>query len=67
MALGLLKGPDAVKDVAVDGGAEGELDGDANERDSSGIDGLPGFDEIVHDADGRGRALLKQQGGVREG
>ncbi len=67
MALDFLEGLDAIKDVAVDGGAEGELDGSANERDSSGIDGATGLDEFVHDADGLGRALLKHQGGVREG
>ena len=66
LALGLLEGLDAIDDVAVDGGAEGELDGSADERDSSGIDGLPGLDELVHDAHGRGHALLKHQGGVRE-
>ena len=33
----------------------------------SGFDGAPGLDEFVHDGDGRGRALLKHQGGVREG
>ncbi len=67
MALGLLEGLDAIKDVAVDGGAEGELDGGANERDSSGIDAAFGLDEVVHNADGLGHALLKHQGGVREG
>ena len=67
LALGLFEGLDAFDDVAVDGGAEGELDGSANERDSSGIDAAFGLDEFVHDADGLGRALLKHQGSVREG
>ena len=67
LALGFLEGLDAIKDVAVDGGAEGELDGGADDRDSSGVDGATGLDEFVHDADGCGRALLQHQGGVREG
>ena len=67
LALGLFEGLDAFDDVAVDGCAEGELDGSTNERDSSGFDGARGLDEFVHDADGLSRALLKHQGGVREG
>ena len=67
LALDLLESLDAIDDVAVDGCAEGELDGSFDERDSSRIDAAFGLDEFVHDEDGRGGALLKQQGGVREG
>ncbi len=66
-ALGFLEGLDAVDDVHVDGGAEGVFDGGANEHDSSRIDGAVRSDELVHEADGLGRALLKHQGGMREG
>ena len=67
LALSFFESFDAVDEVAVDGRAEGELDGGADERDSSGFDGAIGLDEFVHDADGCGDALLKHQGGVREG
>ena len=57
----------ALDDVAVDAGAETEIDGGADERSASGLDALVALDEVVEGSDGAADALLQLQCGVRKG